>query len=114
MSSAKKLRQFLHEHAKVASRDRDSIEFDILLHSNDHEPPHLHLSEDGKEDLCRILIPSQAPREIDDVVEMRERGKWEPKLTNRQKKVLLSWFGKKKVGVANFLYVTRLWADYHQ
>jgi len=110
MSSCKNLQKFLSEHAKLARLGSDDVGFDIFLHSSDHPPAHIHLSEDGKTDLCRVVIPERMPRTIDMIVTLE---KVNP-LSNKQKKDILEWFQKRdEDGSTNFGFAKRLWREYH-
>ena len=60
--------------------------FVIYVYSNDHIPPHIHISEDlNTKDIAKVAITNETPRKKKDVVIL------DGSLTSSQKAALIQW-----------------------
>lgn len=70
----------------VLVRRQAGFGFEIVLRSNDHMPPHMHIVESPNDTHgIQVLIPTQEPKTIDDIVTLDDT----VVLTNTQKKAIL-------------------------
>lgn len=107
--------KILKEMATLATLE-DGYGFIIIIHTNDHNPPHMHLYK-SKEDIktenyyTRVLIPDFEPYKIKDI----QTYDGDMELTNSEKKLILKWFirpNKKNKKLNNFEAATFFWSVY--
>ena len=107
--------QMLLELATLTRID-EGFGFIFAIHSNDHNPKHIHLYL-SNEDLInenyytRILIPEECPKTIDDVIIYDG----DRELSNSEKKIVLKWFlspSKKFPDINNFVRAYLQWEIY--
>lgn len=87
--------------------------FLIVIYSNDHNPPHLHLykkPEDIKIEnyYTRLLLPESSPKTVNDLQVMKD----DRELTIQEKKLLLNWFlspNRKRHEITNYVNADLIW-----
>lgn len=107
--------QLLVEQATLA-RLVDGFGFIYVIHTNDHNPAHIHLylsqaDVAAHNTYTRLLIPKNTPNSIADI----QVYSGDTELTTKQKKMVLSWFEakyKKKPLLTNYVLAASIWEVY--
>lgn len=98
----------LNEMPTVMSR-KDGFGFEIKVNSDDHPPPHAHVTPlDSNEIIARMRITSKPPKSYLDIREYTGH------LTAKMKKKIFEWsrLPDKKYGT-KWKKLVALWRDYH-
>lgn len=83
--------------------------FILRIYSEDHEPAHVHMLDLEGNEITKILLTREIPKNIDDIKEVSEKST----LNNHQKKNFLKWAKEKsKLGVNNWLRAIDIWDMY--
>ena len=85
--------------------------FVIYVYSNDHTPPHIHISEDlNTKDIAKVAITNETPRKKKDLVIL------DGSLTGAQKAALVQWANSpyvKGVNLSNWDNAKTVWIYNH-
>jgi len=98
------------------TRLEEGFGFIYVIHTNDHEPAHIHLylnQEDIRTEnyYTRVCIPEECPKTINDVKVCDN----DRELTNIEKKIVLKWFlspSKRFPEINNFVRAYLQWETY--
>lgn len=107
--------QILNEFATLSTL-KNGYGFIMIIHTNDHNPPHIHLYKKLEDVMTesyytRMLIPNNMPISINDISVY----KGDVLLTNQEKRILLEWFhasNKKHPNITNYDFADLIWDTY--
>lgn len=93
----------LNEMATVCGK-MDQLGILIVIYSYDHNPPHMHIQDYDKNEICQILITDKIPSTINDIQ------LYKGSLPNKLKEKIIEWANKNnKFGVNNWIYTLSQW-----
>ena len=101
-------KKILNEISTVCSQD-DGLGFIAQIYSKDHNPPHIHIAETNKKELCKILITEKTPKNNADITE------YEGSIDKEKKKKIVKWANSKsKYNILNWDRAKTAWEDNHE
>jgi hypothetical protein len=79
-----------------------------IIHSDDHDPPHMRICDLDKKELGQICLSSNIPRSANDIKTYRGN-------VDKVKNNIVEWAnGKTDLGFNNWLYSFSIWYTYQE
>lgn len=105
-----KMGELLLEMSVVCSK-QDGFGFIARINSNDHNPPHVHITDTSGAKICRLLITKKKPSSK---AELSFLSIDNQELLNQISRNLIKWIETPtKYGLDRWLFLKETWESYH-
>lgn len=103
-------KELLVEMSVVCSKT-DGFGFIARINSNDHSPPHIHITSTSGEKICKLQVTKHKPKTKNDLTFLKIDNQ---ELLNQISKNLVKWINTDtKYGLDRWLFLKETWDSYH-
>lgn len=103
-------KELLIEMSVVCSK-QDGFGFIARINSNDHNPPHVHITDTSGVKICKLQITKKKPKSKSELVFLSIDNQ---EVLNQITKNLIKWIETPtKYGLDRWLFLKETWESYH-